>query len=318
MPWGPRPQAASIALLSGVALIAAAAGLRQPESLSPLPLPVASNASITSIDSTLTRDESGCAGVRSTVWHPLSGVEYTGRLRVTLPAQLGGALVMYVGDSVPLQIEASTPTGEPVSTSQERLIGGPGISIPPDFWLEDGSPDRAPQQLTRVQIDASGDRDRTVVLSLGRRAPRVLARLVGYAAGVRVPVCAEPIRAGEIYFATGWFGEEHDPAAGAIRWMRDYGALVVSSTHDGAARVRVRLAPAIASSTEADTRLSVRVNDVLDLAPTVVRSGFQEYEWSVPDTAWVAGSNELFFRVSQTRVSGSRRLGLALASLNVQ
>ena len=225
---------------------------------------------------------------------------------------------MYIGASVPLDVEASTPSGELVTFIQERLITGPGISIPPDFWLEDGSPDRAPPHITRVQIDAFGEQPRSVVLALGRRAPRVLARLIGYAPNVRVPVCAEPLGSGERYFATGWFGQEQDPVAGAIRWMRAHGAIVVPSSHGGPARLSVRVAPALPSKADQHTMLTVRVNDVFDLAPRVLEDGYQDYEWMVPATAWVAGTNELFFTVSRARPSGSRRLGLAIASLHVE
>jgi hypothetical protein len=49
-----------------------------------------------------------------------------------------------------------------------------------------------------------------------------------------------------------------------------------------------------------------------------MRAGFADYEWSVPDAAWVAGTNELFFTVSRVERRGTRALGLALASLHVE
>jgi hypothetical protein len=200
----------------------------------------------------------------------------------------------------------------------ERMVSGPGVLIPPDFWLDDGSPAKAPRNISRLQLDALGDRTRVVTLSLGRRAPRVLARLIGYPPAVRVPVCAESVRARETYFATGWFGEERDVAEGAIRWMRAYGAILVSSLDGRAARVRVRLAPAVASGGLEPTELALKVNDVWEAATIRLEPGFREYDWNVPDSAWVPGTNELLFSVSRTQRSGSRTLGLALASLDVR
>jgi hypothetical protein len=59
------------------------------------------------------------------------------------------------------------------------------------------------------------------------------------------------------------------------------------------------------------------VNDVLDLTPVTLTPGFRDYEWLVPDAAWVSGTNELLFSVTRTKTDGSRVRGLALASLHV-
>jgi hypothetical protein len=249
------------------------------------------------------------------VWHPLSGLDYTGRLRILLPAQFGGAVVLYVGAAFPLDLDSSGDDGDPVPMNMERLVLGPGVFVPPDYWLEDGSPMAAPRYVSRVLIDASGEASRSVLLSLGRRVARVLARAIGYPPNMRVPVCAEPIAAGEIYFATGWYGQDRDSEGGVVRWMKQHGAVLVSSPDGLAARVRARLAPAAAGEA---TQLSVRVNDVLDLDPIRLRPGFHDYEFAVPDEAWVAGTNELLFSVSHTRTDDSRVRGAALASLHVQ
>lgn len=294
-------------LLSAGALTAAAAVLRSTSA--------ADSPAEPTIDDTLTRDEAGCAGVSSAVWHPLSGLEYTGRLRIRLPGQFGGALAIYVGSSVPLDLEASNERGEPVPINHERMVLGPGVFVPPDFWLDDGSPLAAPRHVSQLLIDASGEGTRTVVLSLGRRAPRVLARAIGYSSAGRVQICAEPLAAREIYFATGWYGQEHDPKIGPVRWMRQHGAVLVWSAEGRAARLRVRLAPAVDSE---QPQLAVRVNEAYDLEPFTLRPGFQEYELQIPDEAWVRGSNELFFRVSDVRSTNARVRGAALASLHVQ
>lgn len=307
MPWRLRPRAAPIVVLSASALIAASAGLRAPAS-----------APLSSIDATLTRDAAGCAGVSSIVWHPLSGLDYTGRLRITLPARFGGAIAIYVGDRIPLDLEASTQDDQPLAMNHERLIAGPGALLPPDFWLEDGTPLDAPRHVSRVVLDASGEDVRIITLSLGRRAARVLARLVNYPSNVRAPVCAQQIADGEVYYATGWSGQATDPLEGSIRWMGEHGAIVVSSPDGGAAQLRVRVAPAVSSVGDERTRLTVRVNDVMELAPVSLSAGFADYEFAVPDAAWVRGANELLFSVSRTDESGRFTRGLALASLHVR
>jgi hypothetical protein len=271
---------------------------------------------MTSIDETLTRDAEGCANVRGTVWHPLSGIEYTGRLRVTLPARLGGAIVFFIGDSVPLDVEAETGRRVPLAISRERLRTGPGVSLPPDFWLEYQIPFNAPREITRVTVDARGEHELSFILRLGRRAPRVLARLIGYPAEAKAPVCADPVREDERYFATGWYGEE-PTAEGAIRWMRELGAVLVSSTDGGDTRVRIRAAPAVAGEGRGETAVTLRVNDVFELPAVAMRAGLADYEWSVPVAAWVSGTNELLFTVSRVERRGTRTLGLALASLHV-
>jgi hypothetical protein len=308
MRWRLRPRAAVIVFLSVSALIATTAGLRRTDTRE-------SEQVADSIDRTLTRDADGCAGISSTVWHPLSGVEYTGRLRFTLPAQFGGAIAFYVGDVLPLDIEALTARDEPAKVDHQRLVLGPGVLVPPDYWLEDGSPLDTPRHVTRVVIDAEGDRARSIVLAMGRRAPRVLVRLIGYPAHVRVPVCAHALAAGEMYFATGWYGQEAHATQGSVRWMRDAGAVLMMSRDGRAVRVRAQIAAA--ADGDPSVELIVRVNDFLELPPVRLRTSFSEYEFVVPDEAWVQGVNELLFRVSRSANVTGRMRGMALASLHV-
>jgi hypothetical protein len=82
--------------------------------------------------------------------------------------------------------------------------------------------------------------------------------------------------------------------------------------------VRVRIAPAVASRGLEPTELALKVNDVWEAATIRLEPGFREYDWNVPDSAWVPGTNELLFSVSRTQRRGSRTLGLALASLDVR
>jgi hypothetical protein len=326
VPWRLGPRAALVIGVPGaVALTMVAERLRvtdlpappvPPNTTSTTSVTTTAAASTTSIDATLTNDREGCAGVRSIVWHPLSGVEYTGRLRIVLPAHEGGAIVLFIGDTVPLDLEAETDSGAPLAMARERLKTGPGVELPPDFWLDDQTPLNAPRELTRVTVDARGESDLSFLLRLGRRAPRVLARLIGYPPELKARVCADPIAAGERYFATGWYGEE-STTDGPIRWMRGHGALLVSSAHGGDTRVRLRAAPAAVGG-DLETTLILRVNDMFELPAVAMRAGFSDYEWSVPDAAWVSGANELFFIVSRVERRGNRTLGLALASLHVE
>ena len=269
------------------------------------------------IDTTLARDAAGCAGVRSTVWHPLSGLEYTGRLRLHLPALAGGQVVFFIGDSIPLDVDVESFDGRALAFRQQRLPSGPGVHVPPDFWLDDNAPWNAPRAIVRLSVDANPLRGLDVRVSLGRRAPRVLARLVGYTADAQVPVCAERVSDREIYFASGWYGEENGDF-GPIRWMREHGAVLLPSRDGRAVRVRLRAAPAVTPREDDATTLSLRVNDFVDLTPVRMQRGFADYEWDVPDNAWVPGTNELFFSVSRSVARGTRTLGLALASITAR
>jgi hypothetical protein len=269
------------------------------------------------IDSTLRRDDAGCATVRSTVWHPLSGLDYTGRLRIHLPARAHAGIVLFVGDDVPLDLEAETIDGHPVGVHRERLPSGPGVLVPPDYWLDDGAPWNAPPLITRVTIDALPHRDLDVRLGLGRRAPRVLTRLAGYPSDVHAAVCADRLGDAEIYYATGWYGEEPDEAA-PVRWMGEHGAVLLTSADGGGVHIVLDAAPAAPPSDEQPTRLRLRVNGVFDAPAVSMRPGPGRYEWDVPDRAWVPGTNELFFTVSRTLTRGTRTMGLALTSLTVR
>jgi hypothetical protein len=183
--------------------------------------------------------------------------------------------------------------------------------------LDANTPWSAPHEIIRVTIDALAHRDLSFSLALGRRAPRVIVRLVGYPPEARIPVCAEQVREHQIYFSSGWYGEE--PAEqGNVRWMRDYGAVLLASRTGAGIHVRFRAAPAVTTNDGDGTTLRLRVNDVFDASTIVMRAGFADYDWDIPDSAWVAGTNELFFSVSRTLARGTRTLGLALASVTAR
>ena len=275
-----------------------------------------------------------CADIREDRWSPLPGLEYTGRLGVRLPPDLDGALVFIIGDAVPLDLEAQDLEALPVPMRIELLRPGPASTAPAEFWLGEGNPWSAPGSVVRVTFDAPPARPRLVDLRLGRRAPRVLARLKDYGDAARARVCAAPIaadpafaRARDLvvlpdtpeYFGTGWYGPELGaPGLGTIRWMKGQGAVLVNFARRGAVEVVVRGAPA---SGEPAT-LTLTVNDTHALPPAALAPGRAEYRWTVPAAAWLAGTNELLFAISRTArgshdARDTRDLGFALQRLSL-
>jgi hypothetical protein len=316
MPWRLAPRAAySLGLLGMVGLTVSASLTRStPESAS---------------DTADGARTLGCARVGGDAWSPLPGVEYTGALRLELPAAAGAAMMVIVGDDVPLDLEARTAAAA-FPFTRTRLRRGPGIGVPPDLWLESGVPWDVPGELVRLTFDARADRAATIDLMLGRRAPRVLARIAGYDESVRTQVCAVTPVAGpgvgdrslEIgpadaaYFGTGWLADVRDQGV-VTRPMRDHGALFIPSTHDGAVSIRLRAAPA---ATDAPLTLSLRVNDLFDGGAVAMSAEAADYEWSIPAHAWVAGINELLFSVSGTAAVtdiAGRRVRLRFERLSV-
>lgn len=245
---------------------------------------------------------------------------------------------MVIGDRVPLDIEAKSVDSTPFPIRRERLRAGPGLGVPPDFWLESGSPWSLPPELVRITLEASPTRAQLVELTLGRRAPRVLARLTGYSNDARADVCAARIGVDDAfvnrgalsispsqseYFATGWYAEDAASGdMGTVRWMGEFGAILVPSAHDGDLLVRLRALPPLTESRDNVPLLSLRVNEVFDAITVPMTAGAADYEWSIPDRAWVAGTNELLFSVSRTmrasdRGGRDRVLGLALQELEL-
>jgi hypothetical protein len=268
-----------------------------------------------------------CAPVTDEAWSPLPGLEYTGRLGIVLPAGADGAMLLIVGDDLPLNIDVSGADGTYVRMRREFL---PSVAAaPPDYWLEGGSPRDAPSEVQQITLAATPDRDRLISARLGRRAPRVLARLRGYAGDARATVCAAPTGADAAfrdaaaafvlvpdltaYFATGWSGVNVVSGAGAVRWMGRAGALLIPFARRGDVRVTLY---AHRGSDAGDGEVSLRINDLFDAPALPLRAGNLRYEWSVSAPAWAAGTNEVLLRVSGAgvdRLLGLVRLELSLA-----
>ena len=269
-----------------------------------------------------------CARVKGDAWSPLPGLEYTGRLVVTLPGVSGGEMVMIVGDEFPLEVDVETMTGIEVPVKKTRLVLGPGgVAPPPDYWLEEGSPLSAPPEVQRLTIPASAGSDRLVSLRLGRRAPRVLARLAGYPSEARATICAASLElppafqgAAEITiapqsastFGIGWLGLEDLPDVGRIRFMRHYGAVLIASAARRAVHVALEGRLGVIRGA-IDPAVELSVNGVVSLDARPLRNGTAVYEWDVPERAWLQGINELLFRVSGAPL-GLQRLTLTLST----
>jgi hypothetical protein len=322
MRWRRAPRAALAVGVLGLAGLALSASLRRvsahPPRGDPASVPIQSL---------------GCARVGSDAWSPLPGVEYTGTLLIDLPASDRATLSLIIGDSIPLDLEAASPTGH-YPYRRERLRYGPGVGVPPDLWLEGGDPWDLPRELTRITLEAQPDRAESIELSLGRRAPRVLARLDGYDATVRTRVCAAThlvdrsladapfsvVPAESKFFATGWYAEESRDDGADRRWMREHGAILIPSSRDGDVVVTLRAAPPVTPQGREEPLLSLRVNDLYDALTVPMSPGVRDYEWTIPSTAWVAGINEVLFSVSRTPLpddTGGRTVGLALERLTV-
>lgn len=279
-----------------------------------------------------------CAPVRNDRWSLLPGVEYTGRLGIDIPPGLDTGLTLIVGDDLPPQLRGAFATGETFEPRQQALMSGPGAGTPPpDYWLDAGDPALSPPRAVRVTLPGHPLARRLVSLFLGRRAPRVLARLDGSDSEARGRVCAAPLGPDALwgaatrdvqvpldaaaFYGVGWHGVE-GIASARFRWTASDAVVLVPTTGPGPVRVRLDAAPA-APVDGGGPALTLRVNGQAQPAQQM-RAGVQRYEWIVPTSVWVPGTNELMFSVSRsvrpadtgardTRVLGLRVEGLRLS-----
>jgi hypothetical protein len=253
-----------------------------------------------------------CATVRGDRWSQLPGVQYTGRLGLLVPAGISGELHVIVGDALVLPLRAETPDGRDVALRQDALSSGPGVAPPPaDFWIDDGVPSRESRWIQRVRIPADPLTPALVSMELGRRAPRIIARLVGFGNDPRGRVCAVPrgpvhLRSAgidaldlrdETLFGAGWYGRERQ-GAGAFRWAGPDAVLLVDSAARVGVDVSIEASTAAAVEPGNPTTIALRVNDT-DLGTRVGTDGTSRYSWRVPAGVWVAGTNELWWTTSR-------------------
>jgi hypothetical protein len=257
-----------------------------------------------------------CAIVRADRWSQLPGLEYTGRLGLQVPPQLGAEMQLIVGDALPLQLEVATPDGRDVPVRTDALMAGPGSETPPaDYWLDGGLPENGPPMIKRVHVPASPARTELVSVRLGRRAPRVLARLVGYDSAARGRVCAAPggrtmlfgddrreeaasLENDEV-FGTGWYGDE-GRGPELFRWASTDAVVLLSSAlrTDVTVTMDAEAAAGVGRSDAEVPRLTLRVNGV-DVGTQPMEQGKHPYKWNVPAGVWLAGPNELWWHTSR-------------------
>jgi hypothetical protein len=252
-----------------------------------------------------------CASVRTDRWSQLPGLEYTGRLGIELPGRLGGELQIVVGDALALPLRASLPEGRPVPLRMEPLMSGPGAAAPPaDYWIDGSVPEDAAAWMRRVHVAADPLRASMMSLELGRRAPRVIARLSGYEDEARGRICAAPLGAvrlqqpgatplpldDESLFGTGWYGRE-GRGPDAFRWADADAVVLVRSAVRANVEIRLQAAPAAANGTDAVT-VSLRVNGI-DVGTRAMERGRADHTWQVPAGVWLAGTNELWWQTSR-------------------
>ena len=275
-------------------------------------------------------DTLNCVNIRGDRWNLLPGIEYTGRIKIQLPPRADAGMTLVVGDSLPVVVEAESLDGARVPLPIDAVNPN---DAPIDFWLEYGSPWQAPRHVVKAALAARDDRPQAVIVSLGRRGPRVLARLVGYPEDARGRICAASIAAPSAfasardleivpaqiaYFAGGWYGLDTQSPVGIVRWMGDHGAMLVPSTRDGMVRARLQAVSLAAAEGEAPA-VTLKVNDVFEAPGQTMKAGASIYEWVIPSSAWVAGTNELLFKVSRTtQIATDRRpLGLAVQKVTL-
>lgn len=253
-----------------------------------------------------------CAAVRTDRWSQLPGLEYTGRLGLELPARIGGELQLVIGDALPLPVRAATPEGRPVRLAVEPLLSGPGASAPPpDYWMDGSVPEASPPWMRRIHVAADPVSRSVLSLELGRRGPRVIARLAGYEPEARGRICAAPlgpvrlVRPGEEEipltderaFGAGWYGLE-GRGEGRFRWVAPDAVLLVRAADRGHVTVALDAEAAVEPGTLGGVTLGLRVNG-LDVGSRGMTAGRSRYTWPVPEEAWIAGTNELWWTTSR-------------------
>lgn len=250
-----------------------------------------------------------CAPIRASAWSALPGLEYTGRLGIVLPRSSEGSMVLVIGDTLPLDVDVTSGDGAPVTVRRTAITSI--ASAPPDYWIEGRSPLDAPGAIQELTLVASAERDRLLGVGLGRRAPRVLARMRNYPDSERGTICAAPIGVDQVltdpdmpftlfpdvarHFGTGWGDVLLERDVGPVRWMGRDGALLVRLGRRGSVRVTLR---AYRPAGRGDGEVALRINDTFDVEAVPLRGGIQSYEWTVPEAAWVLGTNEILVHVT--------------------
>lgn len=254
-----------------------------------------------------------CTTIGSERWSVLPGLEYTGRIGIEIPASAAGRVVMVIGDALPLQLLATSADRRALPFIIQTLSTAPASALPPEFLLEGDSSLAHFRYIVRAELAAPASGTALVNVQLGRRAPRVIARLSGHNTDARGRICAAPqetdafweagameavvvpLRAASL-FGRGWYGAEG--AAQVYRWTDGNGAVLVPSARAGAVRVSVEGAPA-ADLGGSGPDVSLEVNGIPQGTHSMA-AGVGTYSWTVSAGEWIRGTNELLLSVSHT------------------
>jgi hypothetical protein len=253
-----------------------------------------------------------CTEVSTQRWSQLPGLEYTGKLGVKIPGGSGGELSVIVADDLPLVVRATFPDGEVVPVTLEPLDIWRDANVPPAaYWLNTTETRKVPAHVARLRVEAKSS-VRQVGLHLGRRGPRVLARLAGYRDSELGQVCAAPLPGEPLdavpgpsevplsqdeWMGTGWHPAEYD-TGGLFRRTSAAAALLVTTRGSRGVRVIINAAPE--GGEEGRPELALALNGIA-LGGRRMRSETSRYEWAVRPGAWSAGTNELLLQMSRAR-----------------
>jgi hypothetical protein len=288
---------------------------------------------VMSVATTLLR----CVPLRTDRWSPLPGLD-TGRLGLQIPPDPAGELLVIVGDSLPLRLAAEQADGTNITLRGEVLLTGSGSASPPaDYWLDGGVPEGGPHEIRRLHLPAPAARSTLVSLRLGRRAPRVLVRLAGFADPVGGRACAAPLRRLPLFqgdqhqevvrlrdeevFGTGWYDIEGSGDS-TFRWADgDAVALLPSAAREDVV-VQMTAEAAVSSQARDGSEVTLRVNGT-EVGTQPAQPGAFQYTWRVPAGTWVAGTNELWWHTSlavrpaDTGGTDTRTLALKVSDLTI-
>lgn len=265
-------------------------------------------------------------------WRELPGLEYTGRLGVHLPAGQGTFEAVVVS-TAPAAVALTSLTGQPrgrVTPLPMALDKLPGV-----LWPRGAQAPAATAVATRLELAATPQVPQIFAVALGERAPAVAVRFLDDARSTGVAtVCAAPISREDplaqfadaaialddpAFFAGGWHGSEGAGPA-AFRWTAQRALVLVPSSASRA--VTIGLDARAAASGEPVTLAAV-VNG-WPAGIRVMPADGSHFEWAVPPSIWVDGTNEIAFEVSRvsrpsdTGGHDTRELGMLVTGIRLR
>jgi hypothetical protein len=267
-------------------------------------------------------------------WRELPGLEYTGRLGVHLPAGAGRFEAVVIA-APPIAVGLTSAAGQGRGTSSPLPMELD--DLPPVLWPDGGQTPDPAHVATKLELEALATTAFSTVLALGARTPAVAVRFVD---DPRTPdvatVCAAPLPRDDgldggsgpwrlpvddpAYFAGGWHAPEGF-GPGLFRWSTGRAILLVPSTAARDVTLALDARPA-AGGAGPPPAVSAIVNGWN--AGSRPLTGAATYEWTIPRTIWIDGTNEIAFELSRTMRpsdTGShdrRELGMAVTGLRLR